>query len=282
MNRMNTLMLAITLGFASSLMAQPATQPATKPATQPAETEKPAAQPAVQTLEDKWDQLLQDYTQEGTINGVDLVVVDYAALEEDPDWIELLKELETEPVPEGKDARMAYWINTYNILAIKVVLSEYPVDGIKDVTPWYKSVWKVDAGYAAGEMRTLNEVEHEILRHMGDARIHGAIVCASVSCPDLRREAFRAENLDQQLDSQMRVFLANRDKGARVSGNGDTLALSSIFDWFAEDFEEHSGSVKAFVKEYLPKDQAGKITENTDIEYMDYDWSLNDTVKAGL
>ena len=160
-------------------------------------------------------------------------------------------------------------------LAVKVVLKAYPADSIKDAGPWIGTVWKIDAGPAAGKMRTLHEVEHEILRPMGEPLIHGAIVCASLSCPDLRQEAFRADKVTEQMKDQTRKFLANRDKGARLE-NGN-LYISSIFDWFAEDFEETHGTVKEFVKQYAPEEIASQINSDTSIYHMDYDWSLNDT-----
>ena len=110
-------------------------------------------------------------------------------------------------------------------------------------------------GVVAGKKRTLNEIEHEILRKMGEPRIHVAIVCASVSCPDLRAEAYTVEKLDSQLDDQLTLFLANPKKGLHIDKKG-YLYMSSIFKWFAEDFET-KGGVRKFLAPYAPKNRHG-------------------------
>jgi hypothetical protein len=118
---------------------------------------------------------------------------------------------------------------------------------------------------------------------MGDPRIHSAIVCASLSCPPLRREAYRAERLEEQLDDNMRRWLADPRKGVRADAATGTLFVSSIFKWFAEDFEP-AGGTAAFVERYGPE-AAARVTqragEDVRIRYLDYDWSLNDLSKAG-
>jgi hypothetical protein len=119
-----------------------------------------------------------------------------------------------------------------------------------------------------GREVTLHEIEHDILRPLGDPRIHGAIVCASQSCPSLRREPFSAARLDAQLEDQMRSFLADRRKGARLEGR--RLRLSKIFDWFEEDFAA-AGGVVAFVRPYLDFDPG----PDPKLIWFDYDWSLN-------
>ena len=171
---------------------------------------------------------------------------------------------------------MGFWINVYNILAVKVVLDHYPVKSVKDAGGVFKSVWKISAGIVANEERTLNDIEHEILRKMNEPRTHAAIVCASVSCPDLRKEAFAADRLDSQLDDQMRTFLQNPQKGTRIDSQGNRLYLSSIFNWFEEDFAKRGG-VTSFIADYLsPDDRKTLETRKPKIVYMDYDWGLND------
>ncbi|MFH0793363.1 MAG: DUF547 domain-containing protein [bacterium] len=230
-------------------------------------------------LEDQWDALLKKYRGHATINGIEASTVDYAKIAADPAWLKLLEALETAPEPSGDAARKAFWINAYNILAIKVVLTKYPVPGIKDVGSLLKPVWKQDAGMVAGKTRTLNDIEHEILRKMGDPRIHAAIVCASLSCPDLRAEAFRAEKLDEQLDDQLKLFLANPAKGARFDDASRVLYLSSIFDWFGEDFTKGGKSLQTALLKYLPREIAIKLSADTKIKFLDYDWSLNDSAR---
>jgi len=174
--------------------------------------------------------------------------------------------------------KKAFWINAYNILAIKVVLSEYPLKSIKEVGPFYKQVWDLVAGKVAGEMYTLNHIEHKILRPLGDPLIHAAIVCASVSCPDLRTEAYVGNRVNAQLADQMRKFLTNPKKGAVFSKG--KLKVSALFDFFTEDFIKSAGSLQSFLKTYVAEDMASKLSGSTKIDFMDYDWSLNDRKRA--
>jgi hypothetical protein len=165
---------------------------------------------------------------------------------------------------------MAYWINAYNILAAKAVVEAYPIESITKI----EGVWDKKVGSAAGREVSLNEVEHQILRPMGDPRVHAAIVCASVSCPDLRAEAFAAERLETQLDEQMKAFLANPAKGASLRRDG-TLEMSKIFEWFAEDFEKDGGALE-FARPHLPWRVAKRAAPGTPIAFKEYDWALND------
>ncbi|MEM7496058.1 MAG: DUF547 domain-containing protein, partial [Myxococcota bacterium] len=107
-------------------------------------------------------------------------------------------------------------------------------------------------------------------------RIHFAINCASRSCPDLRVGAYLPRELDAQLESSTRRFLADTRKGMRIQG--ERLFVSPIFKWFRRDFAEHSGSVLAFIGSYAPKELAQPLSRFTDrdLAYLDYDWSLND------
>ncbi len=222
------------------------------------------------TVADKWDAILKDTARLSQIDDINVVLVDYKEIKSDPRWTALLQDLESSEVPTARDEAKAFWMNAYNILAIDVVLSQYPVESIRDVGPWYSTVWKMDAGEVNGKMYSLDYIEHQILRKMGDPLIHAGIVCASVSCPNLRDEAFRGANVQQQLDEQMEAFLSDATKGARIEGN--TLYLSKIFDWFSEDF----GSIKDFVRKHAPEELASQISSSTSIDYFDYNWKLND------
>ena len=130
----------------------------------------------------------------------------------------------------------------------------------------------------AGEERTLDEIEKEILLEepLADPRIHFALVCASRGCPRLRPEPYRAERLDTQLDFQARTYL-HSPAGSRLDRDERTLHLSRIFDWYEDDFERTAGSVRAYVARYLTgsaRDAA--LDESYEIEHLEYDWSLND------
>ena len=201
--------------------------------------------------------------------------VDYAALRGDPDWAQLVAGLAASPEPATSAERLAYWINAYNILVIDLVARNYPLESIRDLGSLLRPVWKLDAGRAAGRVVTLDEVEHAILRPLGEPRFHMAIVCASTSCPSLAREPFRAERLDAQLDAAARAFVARSDKGLRVEAR--RLRISKIFRWFDSDFDA-SGGVLAFVRRHATPEVRAAIDglgPEPSLVYFDYDWSLN-------
>ena len=225
-----------------------------------------------------WDGLLKKYVGAKTINGVTLHAVDYKKLGKNPAYKKLVKDLENVNLStvKTKDEKLAFWINVYNIMAAKMVLDNYPVKSIKDAGSLFTAVWKKPVGVVAGKESTLNEIEHEILRKMGEPRIHVAIVCASVSCPDLRKEAYTAEKLSEQLDDQMTMFLANPKKGLTVDDKKGYVYVSSIFKWFKEDFDA-KGGVRTFIAPYSPKPlQAAVKNDKLTVYYLDYDWGLNE------
>jgi hypothetical protein len=198
-------------------------------------------------------------------------------MKKDPAYSKLIAGLKSFSPAKLKTNRekMAFWINVYNVMAVKMVVDHYPVDSIKDAGSLFESVWKKDVGVVGGKTVTLNDIEHEILRKMGDPRIHVAIVCASVSCPDLRQEAYTVDKLDAQLDDQFKQFLANKGKGLQVDRSKKRVTLSKIFDWFEEDFEP-KGGVLTYISRYAPeKDQALLKKEKLKVSYLDYNWDLN-------
>jgi hypothetical protein len=224
-----------------------------------------------------WDGLLKKHVGPTTIAGVRLAGVNYPAMKKDPAYSKLIADLKkfsptTLKTPKEK---MTFWINTYNVMAVKMVVDHYPVDSIKDAGSVFSSVWKKEVGVVGGKKVTLNDIEHEILRKMGDPRIHVAIVCASVSCPDLRNEAYTSDKLDAQLDDQFKQFLENRGKGFQLDRGKKRVTLSKIFDWFEEDFEP-KGGVLPFLARYAPeKDRAFLKKEKLKVSYLDYNWDLN-------
>ena len=225
-----------------------------------------------------WDSLSKKYVSPKTIAGVPLAAVAYKDLKKDSQFKQLLAKLETFNLGDLKtrEEKLSFWINVYNIMAVKMVLDNYPVESIKDAGSLFKSVWKKPVGVVGGKQRTLNEIEHEILRKMGEPRIHVAIVCASVSCPDLRRDAYTPEKLEAQLDEQMKNFLQNQQKGMRIDTKKGRLYLSSIFDWFEKDFES-KGGVVAFISDYVSPEQREILkNQKLKIAYLDYNWDLNE------
>jgi len=223
-------------------------------------------------------ELLADYTQ-----SVDAEVgtrVDYRGLRDEPRWPVLLGELATvEPARlGGRQEQIAFWINAYNIFAIDLVVRHSPVASIRDIGSFFRSVWKREAGSLGVRAYSLDEIEHDILRPMKEPRIHGAIVCASISCPNLARVPYRAPTLDAQLDASIRAWLARPEKGLAVDPGAGELKLSRIFKWFAQDFGGRKG-VLAFVERYAPGADARWLRENrqeVDVSYFKYNWGLNE------
>ena len=209
--------------------------------------------------------------------------VDYAALRSSSDWGAVVGSL-VQDDPERlrtREERLAFWINAYNILAIDLVARHYPVKSIRDIGTFFAPVWKEAAGVVGERVYSLDEIENEILRPLGDPRIHGAIVCASLSCPPLRREPYRAADLEAQLGDNVQRWLRDPRKGARVDAAARTVWLSPIFDWFEGDFQ---GGAIAFVTRHATPELRAALARipapARSIEYMDYDWSLNDVRSA--
>lgn len=172
--------------------------------------------------------------------------------------------------------RIAFWVNAYNAFTVRLVLNHYPVASIRTIG-WLPGAAFRDAFIPMpalkGGMISLDDIEHATLRSaFREPRIHFALVCAARSCPELRSEAYRGADLDRQLDDQARTFLHDPGKN-RVDVAGKTLRLSRIFSWFEGDFDAAAGSVPAFVAPYLTDVAPVAVYR---VEYLDYDWALND------
>lgn len=180
--------------------------------------------------------------------------------------------------------RQAFLINVYNAATVKLILSRYPkLESIKDLGGLFSSPWKKEFVDLLGERRSLDSIEHGLLRGANDyrdPRIHFAVNCASIGCPALRPQAFVGAKLDAQLQEQTSRFLRDRSRN-RYDAKANKLEVSSIFDWYAEDFDAHAGGVSVFLADHgeaLGLDaptrerlRKGKIP----ITYTDYDWKLN-------
>lgn len=212
--------------------------------------------------------LLSKYVQEGEKQGIKAMLVDYASWGKDPlhkKALESLQQINPELL-SGKE-KMAFWINAYNLLTVDLIINTGETESIRNQSSLFKNVWKSYDWEIHAKRYTLDEIEHQILRPMGDPRIHVAINCASLSCPDLRTEPYIAEKLETQLDEQTTLFLTNKSKGVLVIESG--LKISEIFKWFADDFGGEAG-VEEFIHRHLPQASDKEIDD-----YFDYNWSLN-------
>lgn len=217
----------------------------------------------------QWDALLKEYVSpEGW--------VDYRAWQKDTVRLQAYLDLlsSAHPQPDwSREEEMAYWINAYNAFTVELVLDHYPVESIKDIKrgiPFVNSVWDIRFIRIQGEEYDLNRIEHGILRkYFADARVHAALNCASYSCPRLRGEAYIPARLDEQLDDAMRIFVNDPLRNRVQAGQAE---LSKIFSWYGGDFKEDAGSLRQFIDRYAVE----PLSEDGQIRYLEYDWSLND------
>ena len=239
-----------------------------------------------------WDILLRRYVRSigDGVNRFDYGAVDAAdraALDR------YLQALEVSAVGMlGRDAQMAFWINLYNAYTVKLVLNHYPVSSIRDVRAgrgpslaalfrfetWASMVlggpWAVPLVTVEGRRLSLNDIEHRILRpQWRDPRIHYAVNCASISCPNLSPAAYTADNLETLLEQGARDYV-NHPRGVRIAGG--RLQLSSLYRWYRGDFGDLDAAIVAHLKTYAEPDLAAALDSARAIEWLDYDWSLND------
>ncbi len=192
-----------------------------------------------------------------------------------------------------KPQRLAFLINAYNAFTIDLVLSRYPdLKSIKDLGSTFRSPWKRKFILLLGQERSLDDIEHGLIRAPGvfdEPRIHVAVVCASIGCPMLPKEAFTADQLDSQFENAMRRFLSDATRN-RFDAAAKRLSVSRIFDWYGKDFEQgHQGfdSLRTTFRRYAeqlastPEARALLVAGDYRIEFLDYDWRLNDVVRNG-
>lgn len=224
-----------------------------------------------------YDQLLKKYVDDDGM-------VDYKAWQQNSgDRLSLQRYLEhlgkaDSKQPAKREAILAYWINAYNATTIEGILQVYPTTSIRNHTAKLigYNIWKNLYLRTGGWRINLDSIEHKVLRKMNEPRIHFAIVCASIGCPRLLNEAYIAEKLEQQLATNTIDFFS-RAQNLQVDPKSRTLKLSSIMNWFGEDFGKPETAMMISVKDYLPS-AAAEIVENGNfrLSYLKYDWSLNE------
>ena len=213
-----------------------------------------------------WNTLLTRYVDDaGRVAYRDLQARERTTFAE---YLHALAQAQTEGMSEVEEK--AFWINAYNAVIVSGILQGYSAEGLlgrKRLFSWFTV-------RVAGKDRTPDEIEHQILRKkFPDPRVHFTIVCASTSCPKLRREAYVAERLEAQLDDATQAFLIDPTRN-QIDARG--VALSKIFDWFAEDFKTNAGSVVAFIRRFAPEEKKAMLNLNdSDLRYLDYNWTLN-------
>jgi hypothetical protein len=216
-----------------------------------------------------WEEILKEYVNE---HGE----VDYAHLKNERAKLDqfLMGMAATDISNFNRPEKMAFWINAYNALTVQTILEHYPVESIKKIP----KVWDTPKPVAQSH-HTLNDIEHNILRPLGDPRIHFALNCASRGCPQLPQEPFEPQTLDDQLNREAIKFINNPEK-VRFDEKRNALYVSPIFKWFKEDFLSVAVSISDFIKGYLQSADKQLQNENLPLKYLDYDWGLNDQNKS--
>ncbi|MEM8603330.1 MAG: DUF547 domain-containing protein [Cyanobacteria bacterium P01_H01_bin.121] len=248
--------------------------------------------PAAQTVSDRADapldysaynKILETYVDEQGLVDYDQLKANRAALDE---FNASLGTVTPEQYNSWSDEdQIAFWINAYNSFTLQSIIDQTPLkSSIRDIP----GVWRIRAFDIAGEKKTLDNIEHKTLRvDFNEPRLHSGIVCAAISCPPLRREAFEGDRLGEQLDEQTKIFI-DSVHGLKIDPDAGEVHLSSIFEWFGEDWiptygdpegfagNDQEQAVLNFLTQYVSPEEAEYLQAgNYDVKYLNYDWALN-------
>ena len=226
-----------------------------------------------------WSRFLGQYVRPGS-DGINRIAYDEVTAADRKALDGYIGALAAMPVRSlSRAEQLPFWVNLYNALTVRVVLEHYPVASIRDIDispgffadgPWGKKLTKVES-----EEVSLDDIEHRILRPVWrDPRIHYAVNCASIGCPNLQPYAMTVENAEAFLEEAAITFI-NHPRGARIEDDG--LWVSSIYDWFEADFGGSEAGVIAHLRDYAKGELAAELVTVTRIAGDDYDWRLNGT-----
>lgn len=223
---------------------------------------------SITSFYDDVDDFLEGIVEDG--------LVDYAAIKADPanlsTLVNTISTLDRNALSETDE--QAFLINAYNILVIKNVVDHYPLDSPLDANGFFDR----DKFEVSGTSYTLNDLEKkDLFIEYPDARFHFVLVCAAVGCPVLIPEAYRGTSLETQLDTQTR-FALNTPRHVREADG--KLLVSELFSWYEKDFTTSTfKSAAASVPAYINQYRIDKVNEDARIDYITYDWQLNDQKK---
>ena len=235
-----------------------------------------------------WTAILEDVLEGG--------LVDYRGLRESPEALDAYLEQLAATTPEqhaswSREERFAFWINAYNAFTVQLIRDRGPVRSIKKLGGLFTTPWEIKFipmpafdPERKGKPITLDEIEHELVRPVfRDARVHAAVNCASLSCPPLRAEAFRAETLEAQLDEQVRAWLLDPGRN-RLEPEDGRVRISKIFDWYESDFTagregRDSKRVLLWIADHVDDEglaaRLRRGARTLRVRHLDYDWSIN-------
>ncbi|TMP03425.1 DUF547 domain-containing protein [Pseudoalteromonas sp. S3178] len=241
-----------------------------------------------QNMHDSWNTLLNNHVV--AINHSHSTEVDYAAIKakhsELKTYLDSLSAVtQNEFDTWEKPKQLAFLINAYNAFTVELILTKYPdLKSIKDLGSFFSSPWSKEFVPLLGKTRSLDNIEHGLIRGSGkynDPRIHFAVNCASIGCPALREEAYTATDLESQLQEQTVRFLSDM---TRNIAQDNTLSVSSIFKWYADDFEQGfkgANTLQQFFMQYpkalklIPAQQKALKNNDMKVKFLDYNWDLN-------
>ena len=225
----------------------------------------------------QWDRLLKTYVRKDRqgLNRFDYAGLKASGLGALKNYLAKLQTIDPAKLARGE--QFAFWTNLYNAKTVEIVTDHYPVKSIRDIRltsflfpgPWKEKVVKV-----AGVPLSLNDIEHGILRPIwGDPRIHYAVNCASVGCPNLVARAWTGNKLEKMLDGAARAYV-NSSRGVRFEGR--KVIVSGLYSWYADDFGGSAPRILAHLRKYAAPELAAKLSVDTQISDYDYNWDLND------
>jgi Protein of unknown function, DUF547 len=226
-----------------------------------------------------WNRFLHTYVVTGHSSGVNRVRYASVTPEDRKALDAYIRHLQQVEVTKlNRLEQKAYWINLYNATTVKVVLAHYPVKSIREIniSPglFRRGPWGAKLLTIQGRKVSLDDIEHQILRPLWkDNRVHYAVNCASLGCPNLQPEAYSAENTETLLEKGAREYV-NHPRGARLAG--DRLYLSSIYDWFQADFGGSENSVVHHLQKYAEPGLAEKLKGFRGKISYEYDWRINE------
>ncbi len=223
-----------------------------------------------------WDKLLKTHIRKGKD---DLNEINYKAFKKSghktlKSYLQRLQAVNV--ISLDRAEQFAFWVNLYNAKTVDVILDRYPVSSIKKIWSGIFSPgpWKLKNMKVNGETLTLDDVEHVILRGLwGDPRIHYAVNCAAIGCPNLSIDAFTAANTQRLLEGGAKAYV-NSARGVKISGG--RVQASKIYKWFKKDFGGNEQGILKHLRLYAAPRLAAKLKTARSINSYDYDWSLND------
>jgi hypothetical protein len=278
------LILAQTIAVCLVLLPQTAAQAAPKAELWPRWQRHDAANGA-KIDHRPWHQFLAKYVVAGHPSGIHRVRYDAVTAKEHDLLTQYINRLEDVAISAYNPAEQkAYWINLYNAKTVELVLSRYPVRSIRDIniSPGLFSVgpWGAKLLLVEGEKLSLDDIEHRILRPIWqDNRIHYAVNCASLGCPNMQPEAYTSDKIEALLEQGAREFINHPRGVALINGK---LRVSSIYVWFQEDFGGSLQGLQNHWKKYAAGALIEALSSYRGSVNHEYDWRLNGAVPESV